>query len=119
MAVEAEARLLAVRIRGQRALARLAGRGPEFGRAETVPACHQQVEAALACLPDDAACIRPISGDVEDADRVLKATDAVGFVGASSLERMGVEDSLTQLTRRFKAIKAPAAKSFGKAAKKK
>ena len=29
---------------------------------------------------------------------------AVGFVGASSLERLAVEDSLTQLTQRFKKI---------------
>src|SRR6478752_3092741 len=49
----------------------------------------------------------------EDADRVMKNTTAVGFVGASSLERMGVEDSLTSLTRRFKSLKAPAAKTFG------
>jgi predicted TIM-barrel enzyme len=41
----------------------------------------------------------------EDAARVMASTDAVGFVGASSLERMGVEDSLTQLTRKFKALK--------------
>jgi predicted TIM-barrel enzyme len=40
----------------------------------------------------------------EDADRVIQATDCVGFVGASSLERMGVEESLTSLTREFKAI---------------
>ena len=53
-----------------------------------------------------------------DADRVLKNTDAVGFVGASSLERMGVEASLTNLTRDFKKLKAPSAKSFGKAKKK-
>ena len=53
-----------------------------------------------------------------DADRVLKNTDAVGFVGASSLERMGVEASLTNLTREFKKLKSPAAKSFGKATKK-
>jgi predicted TIM-barrel enzyme len=52
-----------------------------------------------------------------DADRVLKSTDAVGFVGASSLERMGVEASLTNLTREFKRLKAPAAKRFGKSAK--
>lgn len=44
-----------------------------------------------------------------DVERVLANTDAVGFVGASSLERMGVEDSLTGLTRQFKALKAPAA----------
>lgn len=40
----------------------------------------------------------------DDADRVIQATDCVGFVGASSLERMGVEESLTNLTRQFKAI---------------
>ena len=40
----------------------------------------------------------------EDADRVIQATDCVGFVGASSLERMGIEESLTNLTRQFKAI---------------
>jgi predicted TIM-barrel enzyme len=43
----------------------------------------------------------------EDADRIMKATDAVGFVGASSLERMGVEQSLIDLTKRFKAVDAP------------
>jgi predicted TIM-barrel enzyme len=50
----------------------------------------------------------------DDAERVMKATDAVGFVGATSLERMGVEESLTSLTRKFKSLKAPAAKKFGK-----
>ncbi len=40
----------------------------------------------------------------EDADRVIQATDCVGFVGASSLERMGVEQSLIDLTKEFKAI---------------
>jgi predicted TIM-barrel enzyme len=40
----------------------------------------------------------------EDADRVIQATDCVGFVGASSLERMSVEESLTNLTRQFKSI---------------
>ncbi|NBR85991.1 MAG: phosphoenolpyruvate hydrolase family protein [Verrucomicrobia bacterium] len=49
-----------------------------------------------------------------DAERVMKHTDAVGFVGATSLERMGIEASLTNLTREFKALKAPAAKKFGK-----
>lgn len=46
----------------------------------------------------------------EDAARVMAGTDAVGFVGASSLERMGVEESLTGLTRKFKSLKIPAAK---------
>ncbi len=40
----------------------------------------------------------------EDADRMIQATDCVGFVGASSLERMGVEQSLINLTKEFKAI---------------
>ena len=40
----------------------------------------------------------------EDAAYINEHTDAVGFVGASSLERLGVEESLTQLTRRFKKI---------------
>lgn len=40
----------------------------------------------------------------EDATRINELTDAQGFVGASSLERMGIEDSLTALTRKFKQI---------------
>ena len=40
----------------------------------------------------------------EDAAYVNEHTDAVGFVGASSLERLAVEDSLTELTRAFKRI---------------
>lgn len=41
----------------------------------------------------------------EDVRWVLDHTDAQGFVGASSLERMGVEESLTMLTRSFKELK--------------
>lgn len=40
----------------------------------------------------------------EDAAYINKHTDCVGFVGASSLERLAVEKSLTDLTRKFKAI---------------
>lgn len=40
-----------------------------------------------------------------DATKVIHNTGAQGFVGASSLERMGVEESLTNLTREFKSIK--------------
>jgi len=43
----------------------------------------------------------------EDAARVLERTDAIGFVGASSLERMAVEQPLQEITRRFKQIEAP------------
>ncbi|MDA0752800.1 MAG: phosphoenolpyruvate hydrolase family protein [Verrucomicrobia bacterium] len=48
----------------------------------------------------------------EDADKIMKHSDVLGFVGASSLERMAVEESLTQLTRKFKSLKAPAAGKF-------
>jgi predicted TIM-barrel enzyme len=40
----------------------------------------------------------------DDAAYINEHTDAVGFVGASSLERMAVEASLETLTRRFKSI---------------
>jgi len=50
----------------------------------------------------------PISAP-EDAAYVNARTDCVGFVGASSLERIGVEQALLDITRRFKKIAAPAA----------
>ena len=40
----------------------------------------------------------------EDVRIILDKTGAQGFVGASSLERMGVEQSLTDLTRKFKSL---------------
>ncbi|HRO45549.1 phosphoenolpyruvate hydrolase family protein [Agriterribacter sp.] len=40
----------------------------------------------------------------EDVRIVLDKTGVHGFVGASSLERMGVERSLTDLTRKFKSL---------------
>lgn len=39
-----------------------------------------------------------------DVRYILDRTDAHGFVGASSLERMGIEASLTNLTKEFKAL---------------
>ena len=44
----------------------------------------------------------------EDAAYINQHTDCVGFVGASSLERLGVEGPLVELTQRFKKIPAPA-----------
>jgi predicted TIM-barrel enzyme len=43
----------------------------------------------------------------KDVEYILSKTTADGFVGASSLERMGVEDSLTTLTREFKRVPKP------------
>jgi predicted TIM-barrel enzyme len=40
----------------------------------------------------------------EDAQQVIDRTNCVGFVGASSLERLGVEASLVDITQRFKKI---------------
>lgn len=40
----------------------------------------------------------------EDVKEILAKTEVQGFVGASSLERMGVEESLTELTRKFKKL---------------
>ncbi len=40
----------------------------------------------------------------EDVRIILDQTAAHGFVGASSLERMGVEESLANLTRKFKSL---------------
>ncbi|MCL4160769.1 UNVERIFIED_CONTAM: hypothetical protein GTU68_001316 [Idotea baltica] len=40
----------------------------------------------------------------DDVRIILDKTDAHGFVGASSLERMGVEKSLTDLTKAFKSL---------------
>ena len=51
----------------------------------------------------------------EDAAYINEHTDAMGFVGASSLERLGVEKSLTELTQKFKKI--PVRKEALKAAK--
>ena len=57
----------------------------------------------------------PISSP-EDAAFINQHTDCVGFVGASSLERMAVEDSLVNLTRRFKRIPSPGAQAVNPAA---
>jgi len=40
----------------------------------------------------------------DDVRIMLERTSAHGFVGASSLERMGVEQSLTDLTKQFKSL---------------
>jgi predicted TIM-barrel enzyme len=44
----------------------------------------------------------------KDVEFILSKTSADGFVGASSLERMGVEESLTNLTREFKKVRGSA-----------
>ncbi|MSU26768.1 MAG: hypothetical protein EXS27_02500 [Pedosphaera sp.] len=51
----------------------------------------------------------PINTPPRRAKRVIHGTDCQGFVGASSLDRMGVEALLTNLTKEFKHLKLPKA----------
>jgi predicted TIM-barrel enzyme len=72
---------------------------------ETVRRCQSIIDGAKAVRKDVLFLSHggPIARP-EDAAYVNERTDCVGFVGASSLERLAVEDSLTQLTQRFKKI---------------
>ncbi|WP_437222143.1 phosphoenolpyruvate hydrolase family protein [Planctomicrobium sp. SH661] len=66
---------------------------------EIVKAAHE-VRKDLICLSHGG----PISSPA-DAEYINQHTDAVGFVGASSLERMALEQSLPDLARQFKNIR--------------
>ncbi|MBM3839961.1 MAG: phosphoenolpyruvate hydrolase family protein [Verrucomicrobia bacterium] len=68
-------------------------------RVQAVIDAGQRVRKDIFFLSHGGPIARP-----EDAAYINQHTDAVGFVGASSLERLAVEDSLTQLTQRFKKI---------------
>lgn len=61
-------------------------------------------EAALAAKADVIVLCHggPIATP-SDAEYVMKRSNAVGFVGASSMERLPVEEALTQTTAAFKA----------------
>ena len=66
----------------------------------------QEITLAAKAVRQDVICLThggPISAP-EDAAYVLERTDADGFVGASSLERMALENSLPALTREFKNL---------------
>jgi predicted TIM-barrel enzyme len=76
------------------------------GRTQEIIAAAKQVRKDILFLSHGGPISKP-----EDAAYINQHTDCVGFVGASSLERMGVEQSLIDITRRFKAIPAPAAKA--------
>jgi len=72
----------------------------------------QQIIDAAKTVRDDIFFLShggPISTP-EDAAYINENSEAVGFVGASSLERMAVEASLTNLTKEFKSIPCPAGK---------
>lgn len=66
----------------------------------------QRIASAAMAVRDDVISLShggPILTP-EDAAYINQHTDVVGFVGASSLERMAFEESLTDLTRQFKQI---------------
>lgn len=72
---------------------------------EAVERTQQIIDAAKAVNPD--AFFLAHGGPIntpEDVRIILDRTTAHGFVGASSLERMGVEKSLTDLTGQFKSL---------------
>jgi predicted TIM-barrel enzyme len=66
---------------------------------------QQIVEAGRAVRPDTVFLSHggPISSP-SDAAYINTRTDAVGFVGASSLERLATEQAIEGITREFKAI---------------
>ncbi len=75
---------------------------------DAIARTNQIMEAGKAVNPDIFFLTHggPINTP-EDVREILAATTVHGFVGASSLERMGVEASLTDLTRQFKALTLP------------
>jgi predicted TIM-barrel enzyme len=80
------------------------------------------MEDAIARTNDIIAAGREVNPDIfflahggpintpEDVRVILDNTGAQGFVGASSLERMAVESSLTGLTQQFKSLTLPGGK---------
>ena len=72
---------------------------------ETVRRCQRIIDGAKKVRKDIIFLSHggPIATP-DDAAYVNEHTDCVGFVGASSLERLALEDSLTKLTQRFKKI---------------
>ena len=94
--------------------------GTTIGGSIGVTAAAISMEQAVAKVQAIIAAARAVRSDIiflshggpisspADAAYINEHTDAVGFVGASSLERMAVEDSLVELTRRFKRIASPA-----------
>ncbi len=72
---------------------------------EAVAQTQEIIDAARAVNPN--AFFLAHGGPINTPDDVrimLERTSAHGFVGASSLERMGVEQSLTDLTKQFKSL---------------
>ena len=73
---------------------------------EDAPAAVQAIGEAAWGVNRDAILLchgGPIATP-EDAAYVLARCDAAGFIGASSMERLPVEEAIAETTRRFKAV---------------
>ncbi len=84
----------------------LAREGGVAMRLEDVPAKVQAIGEAAWAVNKDVLLVThggPIATP-EDAAYVQERTGAVGFIGASSMERLPVETAITETVRRFKAI---------------
>jgi predicted TIM-barrel enzyme len=75
-------------------------------RLEQAPALVQAIgEAAWAVDPEVILlCHGGPLATPEDAAYVLSRSDALGFVGASSMERLPVERAITETVQQFKAL---------------
>ena len=69
-------------------------------RVKSIAESAQSVRPDIICLSHGGPILTP-----SDADFINERAGTVGFVGASSLERMAFEGSLTNLTKEFKAIR--------------
>jgi predicted TIM-barrel enzyme len=75
-------------------------------RLEAAPALVQEIAEAAQRINEDIIVLchgGPIATPA-DAAYVIDRCDAVGFVGASSMERLPVEKAIAQTTRAFKEI---------------
>lgn len=70
------------------------------GRVREIAEAAQSVRPDVICLSHGGPILTPA-----DADFINQHAGTVGFVGASSLERIAFEGSLTKLTQEFKAIR--------------
>jgi len=68
-------------------------------KTQSIAAAAKGVRSDIICLSHGGPIATPA-----DAAYINERTDAVGFVGASSLERMAFESALVKLTREFKQI---------------
>ena len=74
--------------------------------AEAGKTCQKIFRAALAVNPG-VLCLAhggPLEGP-EGTEYIYRHTQAVGFVGASSIERLPAEEAIKKITKKFKAQK--------------